>query len=279
MNGRVYGYVPGHRGIDISNLGAGRGVESIRGVTVVWMASEPTSRRKLIVGWYRDATVFKEPQPSPAGAKGRRVPGFGVSAAANKSTLVEPRFRAFEILSSRKYKGGFGQNALWYDRRRRYRQRVLNYLAAVEKGWSRRTAGKSPPRNIDPEARRIVEQIAVDHAWDYYEAQGYKMRTRERDRIGWDLEARKPGEATLLIEVKGLTNGMGSVELTPNEFDKFQKPELSKRYVLYVVANCRSGPLPLVFRCRENGRWETDDGQRADVQRKMGAIISLAPPA
>jgi hypothetical protein len=149
--------------------------------------------------------------------------------------------------------------------------------------------GKTPPRNNDPEKRKLIEQIAIDHAWTYFtsfEGGGYTLRSVENDRVGWDLEATDGVGPDLLIEVKGLTLEMGSIELTPNEYDKFRDTALGARYVLYVVSNCGlalpgsrradAAPTPRIFRRAPSGDWLTADGQRIQCEERMGAVVSLA---
>lgn len=286
--GRLYGYKPGAGGINIDNLGAAHDDASITGVTVVWMATEPVTKTKRIVGWYRDATVYREAQDNNAVTRARAAPGYHVSARAEDGFLLAVPFRDFEIVSSRKLPGGFGQRPIWYDRTGAYRDRVMAYMAGkVRRG--RAKPGKAPPRNNDPEKRKLIEQIAVDHAWTYFtslEGGGYKLRSVERDRVGWDLEATEGAGADLLIEVKGLTFEMGSIELTPNEYDKFRDPALGERYVLYVVSNCGlalpgsrrsdAAPTPRIFRRSPSGDWLTADGQHIRCDERMGAVVSLA---
>ena len=60
--GTVYGYVqPVGDSIKIEKLGASKKDEAIDGVTVVWTAG-PESGGTVVVGWYEDATVFRNLQ-------------------------------------------------------------------------------------------------------------------------------------------------------------------------------------------------------------------------
>lgn len=286
--GRLYGYKPGAGGINIDNLGAAPGDASIGGVTVVWMATEPATKTKRIVGWYRNASGYREAQNDSAVTRVRAAPGYHVSARADDGLLLAVPFRDFEIISSRKLPGGFGQRPIWYDRTGAYRDRVIAYMAGKVRP-RRAKLGKTPPRNNDPEKRKLIEQIAIDHAWTYFtsfEGGGYTLRSVENDRVGWDLEATDGVGPDLLIEVKGLTFEMGSIELTPNEYDKFRDTTLGARYVLYVVSNCGlalpgsgradAAPTPRIFRRASSGDWLTADGQRIQCEERMGAVVSLA---
>ena len=58
-HGKLFGYVQGGgQGINITRLGANKDDDQIDGITVVWTAKRPNGHT-VVVGWYRDATVFR----------------------------------------------------------------------------------------------------------------------------------------------------------------------------------------------------------------------------
>lgn len=61
LNGLYYGYVAtqGHK-IKIERLGAGKNDEYIDNVLVVWVARHPARTGVKIVGWYKNARVYRE---------------------------------------------------------------------------------------------------------------------------------------------------------------------------------------------------------------------------
>ena len=66
-DGYVYGHVETSKGtverrIRIELLGADPGDNYVNGVTVVWTATDPDSGGRRIVGWYRNARVFRNRQ-------------------------------------------------------------------------------------------------------------------------------------------------------------------------------------------------------------------------
>jgi 5-methylcytosine-specific restriction protein A len=68
-NGKYYGYVqPTGRQIAVERLGANKSSDHADGVTVVWTAG-PDTGGTAIVGWYTNATVFRELQKIPNRAK------------------------------------------------------------------------------------------------------------------------------------------------------------------------------------------------------------------
>ena len=120
-NGRLLGYMP-IRGkeleeapgeVRIENLGASRRDNKIDGVTVVWFANDPRSPKSAyIVGWFRNATVFREAQ-----FRGQRE--YRVSCPLGDGTLLDETVREFAIPHVRSKRGqalgyGYGQSSVWY---------------------------------------------------------------------------------------------------------------------------------------------------------------------
>lgn len=61
VDGRYYGYCPPYGNIDIANLGAKKSDESISGVIVVYTAKIKNSSDREIIGFCKDATVYRTP--------------------------------------------------------------------------------------------------------------------------------------------------------------------------------------------------------------------------
>ena len=161
-------------------------------------------------------------------------------------------------------------------------KRVWDYVQSWSgaKNSSRRSPGKKPPKNYDPELRRKVERAAVKHAVAYYKTKfgpRCEVRSVEAFGKGWDLEVYHQG-APLLVEVKGLLNSSLVCELTPNEYDKMLRPENRRRYVIYVVNNALAEapavPVPSVFVHVANDIWQTEDGRELVITPKTGALLS-----
>lgn len=284
-NGRVHGYQPKtSQKLKIENLGAERDAAEAEGVLVLWMALEPKSKRTLIVGWYKNATVHRE-AVRPDARKGHELKGerlrCSAEAAAADMRLLPVGARTFEVPSNRSMQGGFGQSTVWYGGNDDFRQRVWNYVRSVEdniKSAPARKKGRSP-RNTDPELRREVERIAVDHATSYFksdEGGGYLITSVETDGCGWDLEATRDDQR-LLIEVKGLSGSKITCELTPNEYEKAKDERNRRSYVIYIVSECLSGnPIASIFRFQDSVGWTTADGRLLDIQEKTGAVLKEA---
>lgn len=139
---RIRGYVP-IRGkatenapgeIAIEKLGASRHDESIDDVTIVWFANDPdNSKQAYIIGWYRNATVYRE-------AQFRRHREFRMECAVDDATLLAPSARTFAIPHVRSIRGrelgyGYGQSSLWYADKApaSFLRTVREFLDSVDK--------------------------------------------------------------------------------------------------------------------------------------------------
>lgn len=113
--GFVFGYVqPVGDSIKIEKLGASKNDEKIEGVTVVWTAG-PESGGTVVVGWYKDATVYRNLQSLDKQNTLQRkngVTSYRIKAQANKATLLPIEQR--ELIIPRAVKGGIGQSNVWF---------------------------------------------------------------------------------------------------------------------------------------------------------------------
>ena len=106
--GHVYGYVAAvARSIRIENLVAtARKQPFVDGVDVVWTAPSTRGGRN-VVGWYRDATVFRHLQTYTRGL-------YHVKAAKTAYVLLPPSKRTLNIQRAEDEPGGFGNSNVWY---------------------------------------------------------------------------------------------------------------------------------------------------------------------
>lgn len=105
----MYGYVAsskahGTRIIRLERLGAAEGAESVPAITVVWTATRPGGGR-YVVGWYRNATVYRELQRHPDRG------WYNVRAAPSDCILIKPSQRCLNIESGLR---GRPQRAVWF---------------------------------------------------------------------------------------------------------------------------------------------------------------------
>jgi hypothetical protein len=288
----VFNFLPDHRGvfrgyvrppgsgetrIKIEKLAADRGADQIDGVTVFWAATDPKRGGTRIVGWYADATVFREWQPSP---RERRVPngedaGFFVQAKAAR--LIPSDDRTLVIPRAARGVAGIGQANIWYPPAS-WLQRLYHYQQAVSSGRPL----MPPPRRaavakaLDAAARLRVESAAVAETIRWCEERGLPWRDVSLARCGWDLEAGEE-RAMLRIEVKGSSLPIGNalLELTPNEFAKMKEHRDSFRLAVVSVVP-GSQTLVMFAWSEERSAWTTADGSYALALRPVvGARVEV----
>lgn len=140
FQGRMYGYVE-RPSIALERLGARPSADSVSGVLTVWVATNPWSGGRYIVGWYNDATVYRRAQNPPPGVnrkippnialprhQGVDVPYF-VSAKEQDCVLIPESQRDFRIPTG---EGGMGQANIWYADRPNsveIRRKIIEYVA------------------------------------------------------------------------------------------------------------------------------------------------------
>ena len=211
---RIRGYVP-IRGkakenapgeIAIEKLGASKNDDFIDDVTIVWFANDPNnSKQAYIIGWYRNATVFRE-------AQFRRHREFRMECAIDDATLLAPSARKFAIPHVRSIRGrelgyGYGQSNVWYadNAPRRFLRTVREFMDGVDKLSPRagignvqiipdaiddldgdignerpkRRRGKTNYIVRDPEVRRKVIQRA-DGRCEFCGAEGFEQENGSR---------------------------------------------------------------------------------------------------
>lgn len=285
--GRVYGYIPRSAGPNLEKLGGGRNDASMAGVTVVWIAKSPRDHKNYIVGWYKNATILGRSDDIVLKRKGGIEVGYKIYAASDDATLLTPPRRQF-LIPTAKVKGNLGQSPVWYGGTDAFRDQVLDYVKAGGSFPKSKPSNKANRnRNLDPEARKKIELLAVKHATEFYESVaggGHHVKSVEGDNVGWDLTVTAPTGAVLKVEVKGLSGSDVVVELTPNEYLKMQAREHRQDYVVYIVtqADARDARSHVFLHNKDlsKGRklvWASADGRKLKIDRRVAARLSAGP--
>lgn len=274
--------------ININNLGASDKHESIDdGITVVWTAPFQGKGERVIIGWYQNATVFRERQEHSLDESRKEYNKFYIKASVDDSELLDEHDRTFKIPRapkrkeiSKDEKGGMGRNVwyaedlIWYPdgKREDLNSFIERVRAKIKKHTSFSVVKPRRGGAQDQDRKAEVERAAINKCWSHFKAQEYTLKTVEKDNVGWDIEATKPG-VTLRIEVKGLSGSNPSVGLTPNEYDKFKK--CKSDYRLAVVINALKDPE--LFICYYDGKRWLVEGKKCtlSIERKIGASIEL----
>lgn len=132
--GVLYGYVQPTGRIKIEKLGASKNEDCVSGVTVVWTAG-PESGGTVVVGWYKDATVYRDIQPIAKPSKIQKRNGihsYRIKAPADKAVLLPVERR--ELIIPRAVKGGIGQSNVWFADKEESKRIVESVVSLIENG-------------------------------------------------------------------------------------------------------------------------------------------------
>ena len=132
--GVIYGYVQSTGNINLTKIGGSKTDEFASGVTVVWTAGPP-SGGTAVVGWYKDATVYRELQTIPkptAIQKKNGIQTYRIKVASKNAVLLPVTKR--ELMIPRGVKGGIGQSNVWFAAQEESKNIVSIVLKLVHDG-------------------------------------------------------------------------------------------------------------------------------------------------
>lgn len=271
IGSKVYGYAQAGGSNNLQRLGADRDDEYIEDILLVFTATHKDGGT-YIVGWYKDATFFKDYQDIKLAKrkfKDEYIGYYAITDAENAVLLsVDERF-SFPAIP-RRVKGGMGQSNIWYadsDEMVDFKIDVLKHIEKYEKKKNKRQ--QAVCRQSDPQSRKKIETVAINEIIKEYTERGFNVISVESENLGWDLEAVHK-RTKLRIEVKGLSGEKVSVEITPNEFKNMK--DYKDSYRLCVVTNCLASPLVHVFAyCGERDTWLNEDGDELIIDQVISA--------
>ena len=232
--GRLYGYY--QSASDQTTLEridpAGVGADALQDVTVIFVARNPSGGGQVIVGWYRNATVYRHVQPKTPG----RASGFGhhCVATASDGVLVPVPNRTFSVVGG---KGGFGQTNLCYPREANGKSKQASWmkdaLTYVE-SYTASNALREPEATADEAViqtleqaesraqgqgfartaaeRKALEDLGMKRAEQYFLNDGWRVEDVHKTQ-SYDLHCTK-GHESLLVEVKA-TMSLGETVFIP----------------------------------------------------------------
>ena len=239
----------------------------------------------MIVGWYKNATVFRKKQEfdESQGVPDRDTQGnqygYRFYALANQVIRLHPDARVIAVpraTGASPVKGGMGQSNVWYAQSLDDGGSFLIQIRKLIDDRSPTVFKKNRRPKPDVERNKLVETIAIAVSRDYFENYGYVVESVETDNSGWDLEA-STTEIKLKIEVKGLSGTALNVELTHNEYKAFTAADNMFTYRLCVVTECLSKlPKLKVFTFNiPSKKWLSESGDCLRIQEKVAAQITL----
>lgn len=247
--GSYYGYarISRDRNLDLEHFGADVDDEFIDNITVVLFARNPETGGQFIVGWYKKARLYKSIQLT--GGK-----EFNFKTKITNGFLIPENERIFPV-------EGPGQTNVWYPQYYKgpsYFKELEAYIHN-QNSYNPQKAKRKANGNAwqrDAEKRKKTEIAAMNAVARYFEDRNYKVMYREKENLGWDLEAYL-GKQTLYLEVKGLSNDFASVDFTPNEFKKSKTHK--KNYRICVLSNALNKNKKLEIFYWENNKWVSNE--------------------
>jgi hypothetical protein len=254
QQGHCYAYAPiagGGSGINITRLGAPRDADYMNGVDVIFIAAGPDKRGVVVVGWYQNARVY-------AALQKRGARSYLAECSANDAKRLDVDDRWLRIDDPPR------RSNVWYAEGRAKLMRDVAKLMAGDPIV--KTAARA--RVHDAERCLQVEMAAYEAVISHYRKNGYDVTLVWKDKVGWDLEARRQSSA-LLIEVKGTEQTEIRAELTPNEFTA-SKERRDYRICIVTAALSRS-PEVNIFKANFDRRWFDETGMRELIFEKRTA--------
>jgi len=253
INGFLYGYFQPHNEINLSRIEQGCTNDKIDEVLVIWFATNPIEKGQVVVGWYKNATVFRSIQ-SPDTLRQRENYCYNIRASNKDCVLLPISKRKFPVGHGIKGKkeGNPGQANAFYVLDDQGNPKDLNNLdnawitKVVEyiENYSGSTIA-SPEDEIqediltpgrqgfqsDVEIRLMIESHAMNVCKQYYLNKGYKVEDVSATH-SCDFIITKNGE-NRFIEVKGTQTSGNTIILTKNEVSLSR--EQGGNMILFIV--------------------------------------------
>lgn len=282
-NGIYYGYVTYQGCIDIhKNFNAKLNNNFVDNVNVVWVAKNPDGSGMKIVGWYKNARVYKHYVNPPKNTKRyknnyKKIFEYNIEANVSDSKLLSIDERNFNIPNAKNDGYGMGRANVWYcngDKNKKLKEDVINYINNY-KDPEEKARKNLKRKKVNVQRKQQVETNAIEYVKQYYKELGYKVNSVESENVGWDLEATK-NNCLLYIEVKGLSQNNINVGLTPNEYKNMK--ENKDNYRLSIVTNALDLDkitLNNFLYSSDKNIWENDRGQVLNINEIISANVTV----
>lgn len=290
-DGNVYGHVETIKGkkdrpIHIRHLGANKDDPLLDGVDIVWTSTNPQKGGRKVVGWYRNARVYRGRQAFASFPSTQHrldeLEDYRIVARADDVTLIPLHERAFSLGRG---KGWIGQANWWFPDQSanpEVKSFIRDVTAMMGGGVLARLRrpGHRWGGLVDPERKAAVESAAIDAVERHFSE--YEIKSVEKENLGWDLEASRDGRTELHLEVKGLFSNELKIGLTPREYEALKRHSTGEMptYRLCVLTGALTmKPRLTVFRFdRGQKTWVDDFSGRLilpEIKPLEAAIVSL----
>lgn len=263
--------------IKLEKMGASPADAKLSGVTVVWTARDPTNGGTYIIGWYKNATVYRHYQDPPKNSKRKyknNSIGYFIKAKSADGKLLPIDERIVPV--QRRKKKWMGQSNVWYAQDNPGFIKVVKdyvFKGIIPAKFKKSSNTKGGARQPDPLKRIEVEKKAILYVRKHYKQLGFVVRSFEKDNLGWDLTATN-NKTELKLEVKGLSGSSIATELTSNEFKNLKADKTF--YRICIVTETLTKPNLKVFaHSNDNNEWTSEDGTIIMLQEVTSARIYI----
>lgn len=242
-DGFCYGYVQPPRGKKENNdprLGIERidpeciDQDFVENVLVIWVATKPKELGggQCVIGWFKDATVYRCFQPINKGINRRPLKNFhfNIKCKSKNAFLLPQRKRKLIIPMPIKHRSSMGESNVFYIldangcKKESLAKEIDAAISLTKKysGMNLKTDDdcfqdkeSQNPFEPDPIIRKAIETYAMKKCIRYFKKKGYNCEDVSL-RESYDIMAIK-GDVKTKVEVKG-TRGLGDkIILTRNE--------------------------------------------------------------
>ena len=237
--------------IALERIRAGFSGAALEGVLVVFVATHPNEGGQRIIGWFRNATVYRHEQPSKAAERNQF--SYFAKVPADHSVLLPDRNRTFRIPSG---SGAFGQANVCYTLDYKGQRKGSSWISdAINyvNSYAQENIALEPESETDrvveemvgisiergagfqsnPRIRRAIEDHAMKRAKAHLDKLGYKPKDKHKTE-SYDFLCDVSGSA-LFVEVKGTQDRGESVSLTPKEVDHALQYANSALFIVHSV--------------------------------------------
>ncbi|MFO1473318.1 MAG: DUF3883 domain-containing protein [Lysobacterales bacterium] len=249
------------RAVSIEKLGATKSADKIDHVDVVWVATNPNGEGRRVIGYYRDATIYRRRQ------KHERLPTKQHKLDQIDSYMVTAKAVNMRCLTLEERNivlgrppGWIGQTNWWFPEHSKHPD-VPAFVAKIRALFASHDLAreinngnrKKLSRSTDPDRNTLVEAAAIDMVTKHYLDK--VVRSVEKDNRGWDLEIYEKGVSELgadpvyKVEVKGLSGTETVVGVTPNEYRRITEHVSGElpSYRIAAVTSALSAPKLRIF--------------------------------
>ena len=251
-DGCCYGYARVNQGnrISIERLGDvdqdEDGREYVDGVTVVWVAPHPllSGGRMAVVGWYKNARVYREEQsyPEQINRPLDQKAFYRVIANAGDVFLLKTEKRDEKLLK------GLEKKLIWpipfyISEKEEFSKMERGLWKLVERKTGQSVSKKRKKPAINQERKKEIEEGAIKLVTAEFESRHYTVESFEDKDVGYDLQAvSEDGLETLCIEVKGRgSDTVITADFSVNEYGAIKEHQENRfnvgEYIICIVTN------------------------------------------